>query len=66
MRSHSTGAGGAARREYVHGGRRVTLFCQVHSSPSSQWTKEVTVAEAAGIVGAFVVTTLAGQPADRA
>ncbi|MCX5326317.1 endonuclease domain-containing protein [Streptomyces sp. NBC_00120] len=54
----------AFRSEYVHGVHQVTLSCPVHSSPSSWWTKQVTAAEAAGIVRAFVDKTLAGPSAD--
>ena len=54
----------ASHREYVHGVHRITLSCPVHSSPSSQWTKEVTVGEGADLVRRFVDMTLTGPPAD--
>jgi hypothetical protein len=43
----------AYRGEYAHGVHRITLNCHGHAS-TSRWTKDVTVAEAAGIVRAFV------------
>ncbi|MGQ4436643.1 MULTISPECIES: endonuclease domain-containing protein [unclassified Streptomyces] len=53
----------AYHREHLHGVHRVTLVCHVHSSPSSQWTQEVTAAEVADIVRAFVDTKLTSPPA---
>ncbi|MEU0389203.1 endonuclease domain-containing protein [Streptomyces chartreusis] len=47
----------AYRGEYVHGVHHITLYCHAHAS-TSKWTKVVTVAEAAGIVRAFVESSL--------
>lgn len=47
----------ASRGEYVHGVHHITLYCHAHAS-TSRWTKDVTVAEAVGIVRAFVESAL--------
>ncbi|GHB04136.1 hypothetical protein GCM10010330_68090 [Streptomyces tendae] len=47
----------AYRGEYVHGLHHISLNCHAHAS-TSHWTKDVTVAEAAGIVRAFVESAL--------
>ncbi|MFJ3363557.1 endonuclease domain-containing protein [Streptomyces anthocyanicus] len=47
----------AYRGEYVHGVHHISLNCHAHAS-TSHWTKDVTMAEAAGIVRAFVESAL--------
>ncbi|MDX2762539.1 endonuclease domain-containing protein [Streptomyces europaeiscabiei] len=53
----------AYRSEYVHGVHHITLYCHAHAS-TSKWTKEVSVAEAADVVRAFVDSTLARPSAE--
>lgn len=43
----------AYRTEYVHGVHRITLYCDAHASMAT-WKREVTAAEAASIVRAYV------------
>ncbi|WP_313896198.1 endonuclease domain-containing protein [Streptomyces sp. YIM 98790] len=47
----------AYRSEYFHGVHRITLYCPAHAATPS-WTKDVTVAEAADLVRAFVKSVL--------
>ncbi|MFF7764191.1 endonuclease domain-containing protein [Streptomyces griseorubiginosus] len=47
----------AHRSEYIHGVHHITLHCHRHASLAT-WTKEVSVAEAADVVRAFVDRTL--------
>ncbi|MFJ2008002.1 endonuclease domain-containing protein [Streptomyces chartreusis] len=49
--------------KYVHGVHHIAFYCDAHAS-TSKWTREVTVAEAADIVRAFVDSTLAGSSAE--
>jgi hypothetical protein len=50
----------AYRTEYVHGVHRITLHCDAHASMTT-WTREVTAAEAASIVRAYVDAALSGN-----